>query len=242
MAYKCTNRQDYSHFASGRVFYSHPGMAAFPIRLMDEVFSYCTRELKVDSSLTLYDPVCGSGYHLSALALLHPCAISAIFASDIDARCVSLAKQNIGLLRAQGISHRRNEIQTLYNSYGKKSHFQALQSVAFFEQIIHQSQTSPATVVFRHDILHPNIPQPLLKTQVQLIFADIPYGSLTSWSTHAAVDERWTLLENSTDILQPLGLIAISQIEKQTIKHEAYRQIHKIKIGKRVVRIFRLEG
>src|SRR5512147_836937 len=103
MQYKYeTENQDYSDFASGRVFYSIPGHPAFPVRLASEIFQRCLahRETIYQNSTpcTLYDPCCGTAYHLSVLGVLHGKHIHQIVGSDIDDKAIALARRNLGLL------------------------------------------------------------------------------------------------------------------------------------------------
>src|SRR5512142_1863099 len=114
MQYKYAKEQlDYSDFASGRVFYSLPGHPAFPVRLASEIFQRClaSREAiyKDSHPCTLYDPCCGTAYHLSVLAYLHGECIREVIASDIDEKAVALAKRNLGLLSMEGLEGRIDE-------------------------------------------------------------------------------------------------------------------------------------
>src|SRR5689334_14242480 len=133
MQYKFeTEQQDYSDLASGRVFYSLPGHPAFPVRLASEIFQRCLaqREKLYQESLpcTLYDPCCGTAYHLSVLGVLHRERLDQVIASDIDETAVALARRNLGLLHAEGMDVRIRELSQMYEQYGKESHREALQS------------------------------------------------------------------------------------------------------------------
>src|SRR5687767_13972902 len=100
MNYKfATERTDYSHLASGRVFYSWPGHPAFPVRLASEIFQRCQARraaLGLSARCVLYDPCCGAGYSLSVLAFLHREAIHTVVGSDVDEHAVARTRQNLG--------------------------------------------------------------------------------------------------------------------------------------------------
>src|ERR1044071_6364279 len=133
MPYKYENvSMDYSDFASGRVFYSIPGHPAFPVRLASEIFQRCMahREMIYNDSTpcTLYDPCCGTAYHLSVLAYLHGNRIREMIASDIDGKAVALAKRNLSLLTIEGLDQRIGEIEKMLEQYHKDSHKEALAS------------------------------------------------------------------------------------------------------------------
>src|SRR5512134_1290323 len=118
MQYKYEKTQiDYSDLASGRVFHSLPGHPAFPVRLASEIFQRCLagretlyREL---SPCTLYDPCCGTAYHLSVLAYLHGKHIQEVIGSDVDEKAVALAGRNLKLLNIAGLEKRIRELSSL---------------------------------------------------------------------------------------------------------------------------------
>jgi 23S rRNA (guanine2535-N1)-methyltransferase len=116
-----TERQDYSDYASGRVFYNAPGQPAFPVRLASEIFQRCLairHRAGLAGPVRLYDPCCGSAYHLTALAHLHWYRIDTIFESDIDAGVLEVAQRNLSLLTVDGLEKRREEIGEMMQRYG----------------------------------------------------------------------------------------------------------------------------
>jgi len=70
MQYDFTVKEDLSDFYSGRVINSIPGIPAFPIRLMSEIFHYCKSSQNPIHPLVIYDSCCGSAYHLTAFFFL----------------------------------------------------------------------------------------------------------------------------------------------------------------------------
>ncbi len=123
MAYRfATEKEDYSDYASGQVFYSAPGQPAFPVRLASEIFQRARTLFEGSAPVSLYDPCCGSGYHLTTLGFLHHQAIASITASDIDPQVTKLATRNSSLLTTEGLAQRRQAIAEDWQKFGKASH------------------------------------------------------------------------------------------------------------------------
>jgi 23S rRNA (guanine2535-N1)-methyltransferase len=244
MPYKyATKVTDYSDFASGRVFYSLPGMPAFPIRLIAEIFQRARAALPPDSNINIYDPTCGGAYHLTALAILYGSSIRSIFASDINDTAVNLARRNLELLSESGLNQREVEIRSLLEEYGKESHWEAVHSV---ETMRERMTGIPAikTRVFRANVFNPlEIEQGLRGEKIDLVFADVPYGHLSSWSlpkwdnSPASSSAIWIMLESLLSVLPEHAVVAIAADKSQKIVHENYRQIERFKIGRRQIRL-----
>lgn len=244
MSYKyATQETDYSDFASGRVFYSLPGMPAFPIRLTAEIFQRARAAFLPDSILNIYDPTCGGAYHLTALAILFGSSIRSIFASDINDTAVELARRNLGLLTESGLNQREAEIRSLLEEFGKESHREAVHSV---ETMRDRMKAIPAikTRVFQADVFNPiEIERGLGGEKIDLVFADVPYGHLSSWSLPerenfpASSSAIWIMLESLLSVLPEQAVVAIAADKSQKIAHESYRQIERFKVGRRQIRL-----
>ena len=99
-------KPNYADFASGKVLLGLPGHVATPLRLMDELFQSGLEILRaggLNEPVTLYDPCCGTAYHLAALAFLHGSEIASILAADIDPPVVAIARRNLDLLTPAGL-------------------------------------------------------------------------------------------------------------------------------------------
>ena len=128
MNYRFIENQSFEDFASGRVIYHKSGVPNFPVRLAGEVFMTCL-ELCDKDKVVLYDPCCGGAYMITALGFLCVKHMDSIYASDISQEAMVLAKENLSLLRPQGLERRRLQLQAMHREFGKDSHLDALQSI-----------------------------------------------------------------------------------------------------------------
>jgi hypothetical protein len=232
-------RPDYSDLASGRVLHSASGVPAFPVRLASEVFQTCLALRGGGAPVTLYDPCCGAAYLLCVLAYLHRAQIGALYASDVDERVIALAQRNLTLLTAVGLEQRRAEISSMLDLYGKESHRQALESIPRLEVLL---PMPPLPVrLFQADAADPVILRTALQgARPDLIITDLPYGQHSAWggTAHSAAD----LLEGLCPVLVPGCLLALATDKSQKVVHPAYKQLRRMKVGKRQVVVLKLMG
>lgn len=250
MQYKYVkNSLDYSDLASGRVFHSLPGHPAFPVRLASEIFQRCmaSRETiyKNSTPCILYDPCCGTAYHLSVLAYLHGEHIGEVIGSDIDRKAVDLAKRNLELLTIAGLDKRISEISTMLELYHKDSHKDALDSGYVLKtRISSLMQEHPiATKVFQADATDSNV---ILKNinpnSVDVVFTDIPYGQRSHWqssNSNELVTPLWSMLNGLIGTLSPKSIVAVVADKRQKVSHERFQRIEQFQIGKRRVVILK---
>lgn len=236
---------DYSDLSSGRVFHSSTGYPAFPVRLASEIFQHCMAHrqsiYKNTNPCTLYDPCCGTAYHLSVLGYLHREHIREIIGSDIDEKAVALAKRNLGLLNVAGLDERINEITKMIEHYHKDSHKEALTSARILKNKIAASlQEHPlATRAFQASAtdsatIHNNIKA----KSVDVVFTDVPYGKHSQWHDSGAdtlSNPLGSMLNALLGILSTSGIVAIVSDKQQKISHESYRRVEQFQIGKRRV-------
>jgi 23S rRNA (guanine2535-N1)-methyltransferase len=235
-----TDDQDYTNYASGRVFYSLPGLPAFPIRLASEIFLRALRRFPPRQRLTLYDPTCGGAYHLAALGLLNGEAIGKILASDVDERALELARRNLGLISAEGLARREHEIQTMLEKYGKESHAGALRSV---EALRERAKAIPSihTRVFQANAMDQmSLQKELSGETIDLVFSDVPYGQLSGWlppenASTSGNPPIWQMLDALLPSLQSGAIVAIAANKAQNIAHMSYRRIERFQVGKRQI-------
>lgn len=235
-----TEDQDYSDYSSGRVLYHQPGAPAFPIRLASEIFQRAFQLLDLRRPITIYDPTCGSAYHLTALGFLHGAAIQAILASDVDEHILSLAQRNLGLLDPSGLALREAELTSLYASFVKPSHAEALRSA---ERLRRARENLPPirTRVFLANAFDPDTLQQGLSGETpDLVISDIPYGQMSAWQSaddHAS--PIWSMLDALRMVITRPALVAIAADKAQKVTHAAYQRTGQFQIGKRRVTFLR---
>jgi hypothetical protein len=242
-----TERQDYSDYAAGKVFYALPGHPAFPIRLASEIFQVCMATRKAHNATgpcTLYDPCCGGAYHLSTLAYLHWNAIREIIGSDIDEDVLALAQRNLALLTLDGLDRRIEEISVMRAAYGKASHTEALESATALRQKLKSVETHPIkTRLFRADATdNQALSANLKEATVDIAMADVPYGQLSEWqgSTSTPASAIWSMLDALRCVLTSNSVVAIASDKSQKIAHEHYRRVERFGVGKRHVTLLML--
>jgi len=240
-----TEPHDYSDLASGRVFYSVPGHPAFPIRLASEIFQRCLahRETiyKDSSPCTLYDPCCGTAYHLGVLGYLHGDHIREIIASDIDEKAVSLAGRNLGLLGQAGLDNRIREITNMIELYSKDSHKEALNSAYIIRNKITDLDPKHPMVtrVFQANATDSKtILENIKARSVDIVFTDVPYGQHSQW--HDSISNPiGSMLNALLGILSPSSIVAIVSDKRQKVSHESYQRVEQFQVGKRRVALLR---
>ena len=218
MQYKYTVNENYEDLASGRVLYSIPGASAFPVRLMSEIFQVCYSIIGKSDKLTIFDPCCGSAYHLTALAFLHPGKIRKLICSDINPDILKSAEKNLGLLSSSGIDKRIEEIEQMIKDFGKNSHKEALESALRLKGKIADNDIE--IECFQEDMLEFCAFENLIDKEIDIVIADTPYSNLEQWQGNIADDNVFLLLENLLDIVNPSTVIAIKKKKKQKEENE----------------------
>ena len=244
MQYKFVKEQlDYSDLANGRVFYSLPGHPVFPVRLASEIFQRCISYRKTiygnSSPGVVYDPCCGTAYHLSVLGWLHNEYIQEVIASDVDEQAVTLAKRNLKLLTSSGMEKRIHEISIMIEKYGKASHQEALRSAYLLKEKIDKYdltlRTFQANALIDKEILN-NLKQGL----VDIVFTDVPYGQLSNWHNASEISNPlWSMLDALLGVLSRSSVVAIVSDKGQKVSHERYQRLERFQVGKRRVIILK---
>ena len=250
MEYKFTSDQEnYALYASGSVLYAVPGHPAFPIRLANEIFRRCMAYRKswgVANRCVLFDPCCGSAYHLTTLAYFNWTDIAQIHASDIDADALSIAARNLSLLNLNGLERRIQELADMAQKFGKLSHATSLTHAGVLKQELaslvedHNIQTR----LFRADATDSQAVQAHWDGRaVDVVMTDVPYGRQSSWSFDTppleTVDPVYALLDSLLPILQPDSVVAVTSAKKDKVRHERYKRLERFNVGKRQVALLR---
>ncbi len=236
MAYRfVTDKEDYSDLASGQVLVSAPGQPAFPVRLTSEIFQRARALLGNPATVSLYDPCCGSGYHLAVLGFLHPQALASLTASDIDPGAAELATRNLSLLTPEGLNQRRQAIAADWQAFGKASHQLALASADRLMARLAQALALP-TRVFVADATQPGQIAAHLDHPVDLVLSDLPYGQLTAWQGERKTQQPiWHLLEQLRPVLHEHSVVALATTKGDMVAHEKFARYGRFRLGKRLI-------
>lgn len=241
-----TEPEDYADFASGRVFYNAPGHPALPVRLVSELLQRCLairQQHGLTEPVTIYDPCCGSAYHLSVLAYLHWVEIDKILASDVDEAVLHTAVHNLNLLTTTGLQTRAAEIAEMQQKFGKSSHDEAAVSVQKLAKRLEGNLREHVieTAVFSADATNAEaISQGIAGQKIDIVLADVPYGQLSNWqSSDDLLAGEKSLVEPMLaallPVLSPETVVAIIANKAQKFVHENYRRVGRFQIGKRRV-------
>lgn len=233
--YEKENR-NYEDLSSGRVLYNQKGTTAFPVRIASEIFLRCQRHLSergVEGNLRIYDPCCGGAYLLTTLGFLHGQFISRVFASDIDANVLELAKRNLALLTKLGMQRRIEEIDAYIEAYNKPSHIEAKESAERLYSLIENKDFD--LNCFRADALRLHTEE-ASDFKADLVMTDFPYGDIVEWSEKCEnIGARF--LESIEKVLGAQALIAVIADKKTAIRHESFKRLEQFNSGKRRITI-----
>ncbi|WP_440416146.1 hypothetical protein [Paenibacillus sp. SAFN-117] len=232
-----TSKSNYEDLASGKVIESRKGMTSFPVRLASELFQRGVFRLQnkgVDGPYTVYDPCCGGGYLLTVIGLLHGDRIAGLYGSDIREEAVALTQRNLSLLSEEGLERRMEEIRRNWTEYGKDSHQEALHAAERIKEYVIGRTEGIRTGCIQADIMaeadkaSAGLPSP------DLIIADVPYGQETQWGgTKDAEDPLYRMLDQLQRIAAHSSVLIVIADKGQKIRHEGYRRLEALRIGKR---------
>jgi len=233
MIYKHFEDRNYEDYACGRVIVHRTGFPNFPVRLAGEIFMQCMEIVGSDKAV-LYDPCCGGAYVLTVLGFLCGGHIEAIYASDISAEAVALAKANLGLLTPQGLERRKAQLAAMHEQFGKQSHLDAIESAARLEEIVNRRAGPIPCVAFRADIMDEDA-LARVSFKADIVFADVPYDNLAHWSESDSSMDR--LLRTLIPVLADGAVVALCSDKGQKVRCEEYRRVRKFLVGKRKIEL-----
>lgn len=166
---------------------------------------------------------------LTILGLLKSNSIANLYGSDIDAKSLKLAEDNLSLLTGSGIRKRRGEIEALYDKYEKESHREALISVDRIEKLLTKeikANVFPRNALQTSDL--PFIPD--------IIITDVPYGNLVEWDDSSKGVNQ--LMNVVSSVCGKDTIVCICMDKKQKIQTDLFHRLEKQVIGKRKFEIY----
>lgn len=230
-----TERENFEDYSSGRVLLSKPNATNFPVRLASEIFQRCSAFLEErghEPPYSIYDPLCGVGYALTVLGLLHGDKIRGLVASDRDETVLEIAEKNLNMVSVEGLEKRLQQLRELHRQSSKDSHLEAITSALRLIERRDQ-QHDIQTQTFQRDALDPNGPWPSL-CKIDVVFVDLPYNDMTHWANDLAIEKPvQALLDNMASGIPDLRILAISANKAQKIEFTGHKRLAKFQLGKR---------
>ncbi|MBO9598148.1 MAG: hypothetical protein J7559_10080 [Cohnella sp.] len=231
--------RNYEDFASGRVLYNAQGTTAFPVRLASEIAQRCMGFLErrgVSGPYSVYDPCCGGAYLLTVIGWLHGSRIKRMFASDSNTDVLGVADKNLSLLTPEGLSKRKYELNKLIELYGKPSHREAVVSADRIGALLAGSGIE-SVETFRADITkHGQSPERC--RDLNIVITDLPYGDIVGW-TGDSEDPVNDLFELAYAKMEPSrSVLAVIADKSQKLRHDKFKRLQSVRIGKRAFAIF----
>ncbi len=235
MLYRYSDDRDFSDYACGGAIKGRAGMPNFPARLALEIYARAASHLDDGAGVVLYDPLCGSGYLLTVVALLAARCPAAAFGSDVNEGALELARANLSLLTPEGRSRRAEELALSWETYGRESYRLALDSLG---RIAAQADGRKVdTRVTLHDVL--STQRPDLPALPNLILTDVPYGGLVSWQGEGGEARLMQCLARKA---APGAVFAVCMDKRQRLCADGFTRLEKEQIGKRRFEIYRRES
>lgn len=239
MAYRyALTRENYADF-SGGVLHSAPGFPQFPVRLASEMFQRALA-LVPSSTAHVWDPCCGSGHLLTALAFLHRRDITSVLGTDVDPAALILARKNLDLLSEHGMDARSDELRIRAERLDKPAYLDAATAAQRLADRLTESGGAVPNHVAKADVFAPDqLRRTLRGHRPNLVITDVPYGEQTSWigpNRGAGIDG---MLRALIEVLDDDAVIAVSSRGRKASSFEARRPISSFRIGTRVVGYYR---
>jgi 23S rRNA (guanine2535-N1)-methyltransferase len=227
-------RESYADL-SGGVLHSAPGFPAFPVRLASEMFQ---RALAFSPSSTarVWDPCCGSGYLLTALALLHRRDITSVLGTDLNPAALVLARKNVDLLSERGMGVRSDELRARAERLEKPAYLDAAAAAQRLVSRLAERSGALSYRIAQADVFNPDQLRHALDGQrPNLVITDVPYGEQTSWGGPGGAAGINGMLSALEEVLEDDAVIAVATRGRKAGLDRGHRPIASFKIGTRVV-------
>lgn len=231
MRFEYAPRESYEDVGGGQVLYSAPGFPGFPARLAVELFERARRLTGADR-VGLWDPLCGAGGIVATLALLRADTLTRVLASDVSDTALELASKNLRLATPMGLEARRQQLKAQSAAAGR------LESVERLRELIHRRTPIP-THVARADATDPNDIARLDLDGIDVVIADLPYGTQTAWRSDSQAPAAHTL-QTLAGALRVGSVLVLSTVNRADLR-ELPPATRSFKHGHRNIRMHRIE-
>lgn len=220
----------YEDVGGGVVLHSAPGFPGFPARLALELFERA-RMMLGRHRVGLWDPLCGAGGLATTLALSNRARLTRVLATDVDAAAVALAARNLALTSAAGLAARRRELA---------DRGAAPSRLAAADRLREDLRGALPTQTVRVDATDPGALAALDLEGIDVVFADLPYGSQTGW-TASASDPGAATLTALRAVLPGDAVVVFVTIDRDQAR-SLPAATRSFKHGHRFIRLYRTGG
>ncbi|AOS62787.1 rRNA methyltransferase [Actinoalloteichus hymeniacidonis] len=228
---------DHADLAGGAVLRSAPGLPAFPVRLATELFARAAARLPGGAELTMWDPLCGSGYLLTVLGLLHRGELGAVLGSDVDERATEVATANLALLTSAGLRARAGRLHEQAAEFDKPAYALAAEAAGRLAGLLLAGGGDLRAEVRRADALDPDALGGVVEgfPPVDLVLADLPYGEQTRWRGEhgAAAEPQARLLRALRPNLPDHAVLVLVDRSRKVVLPAGLRPLERFRIGTR---------
>jgi tRNA G10 N-methylase Trm11 len=166
--------------------------------------------------------------------------MSAVIGTDVDHVALGLARQNLNLLSADGLSVRNTELHERAERFGKPSYARASEAARRLgDRLAAQGGPLPHTVA-QADVFEPERLRRVLDGQKpDVVITDIPYGEQTAWSGNHADTGLVGMLDSVSSVLDDDAVIVLAARGRKVLVDEAHPRIATFRAGTRAVALFR---
>jgi 23S rRNA (guanine2535-N1)-methyltransferase len=231
---------DHSDLASGAVLRSAPGHPAFPVRLGLELFGRALAHRAPRGPVTVWDPCCGSGQLLVAVALLRRRDVRAVVGSDAAPAALAIAEQNLALLTVAGLAARERELHDLVDAHGKASHERASAAAGRLARRLAAEGGDVSTARHEANALDPARLTPVAARHApEIVLADVPHGAQTEWAPHGQRTGPAALVAALGQVLPATSVLVVVDRARRVELPAGVVALERLRVGHRAAALVR---
>ena len=226
MRFEYVEADSFEDVGSGTVLHSAPGFPGFPARLALELFDRA-RAMTSRERVTLWDPMCGAGGLVAAIALRRRAQLEHVIATDVDAAAVELARRNLALVDSDALLKRADELE----SQGAAStRTQAARNLA--------SAVGSPPLPFTTGVVDVTAAESVAAFScppADIVITDIPYGTQTTWNSTTS-SPLPTMIEALRSRLPAHAVIVLTGPDRNSFA-DCPTPLRSFKHGRRVIKL-----